>query len=107
MMNFPSRPLTDACTTNNIGSADSLLKSGYANDGSIDAQEDRITAMSIAVRGNQLLLVDLFLASGIKPTGWDFIEAVKQHSYALLDCFLNSGFDINQIVQEDRPPPLS
>lgn len=107
MMNFPSHPLTDASTTNNIGFAESLLKSRYANNCSIDAREDRITAMSTAVRGNQLLLVDLFLAYGIKPTGWDFIEAVKQRSYALLDCFLHSGFDINQIVQEDRPPPLS
>jgi hypothetical protein len=33
--------------------------------------------MRIAVEENDLMIVDLFLANGTKPTGWDLVNAVN------------------------------
>src|SRR5258708_6531227 len=103
---FPG-PLTRATATYDFEEVQSLLESDSMNVSETEVAADRVNAMSTAIEKDYLLIVDLFLAKGIKPTGWDFICAIKQRSYPLLELLLLDGYDINACVRDDWPPPLA
>ncbi|KIW22029.1 uncharacterized protein PV07_12569 [Cladophialophora immunda] len=69
--------------------------------------EDMFERMKIAVQTDQLLDVVDLLREGAKPTMTDFVQAIKNKSFPILELFLNDGFDINQQIKDDYPPPLS
>lgn len=63
--------------------------------------------MKIAVEEESFLdIVDL-LKEGTKPTKNDFVRAVEKKSFHILELFLKGGYNINEPVRDDYPPPLS
>jgi hypothetical protein len=106
-MLLPPGPLTCATEAYDFKMVKLLLESGYASNTQSSVADNTVDAMRAAVGKDYLLIVDLFLASGIRPTGWDFITAVKQRSYPILELLLLNGYDINEAVRDDWPPPLA
>ncbi|KIX92101.1 uncharacterized protein Z520_12185 [Fonsecaea multimorphosa CBS 102226] len=102
-----SGPLTHATAAYDLEEVQFLLESDSVDVTQTEVAADRVNAMSTAIEKNYLLIVDLFLAKGIKPTGWDIISAIKRRSYALLELLLSDGYDINTYVRDDWPPPLA
>ncbi|KIW64199.1 hypothetical protein PV04_09152 [Phialophora macrospora] len=107
-MRSPPGPLSRATAEHDFETVKDLLESG-GQDGIPQNihPDDSVGAMRIAVEENELMIVDLFLANGMKPTGWDFISAVKQRSYSMLELLLLGGYDVNACVRDDWPPPLA
>ena len=64
-------------------------------------------ALRIAVENNDSAMVQCLLAAGIQPTPFDFINAVEQTSYPILELMLQHGYDVNQAWRDDYPPPLA
>jgi len=64
-------------------------------------------AMEIAVKNEDLLEVADLLSRNVKPTRDDFIYAVQEKSYAILELFLKDGYNINEPFRTDYPPPLA
>lgn len=59
-----------------------------------------------AIQQDNLLQVATLLEhSKLLPD--DFVQAVKQKSYGILELFLQHGYNINQPLGNDRPPALA
>ena len=100
-------PLARATATSDFETVNHLLKSNGRHGTPKIHLDDGVDAMRIAVEEDDLMIVDLFLANGMKPTGSDFVNAVKQRSYSILQLLLLDGYDINAWFRDDRPPPLA
>ncbi|KIW85352.1 hypothetical protein Z517_00742 [Fonsecaea pedrosoi CBS 271.37] len=68
---------------------------------------DQYERMKFAVRNDEFMEVLDLLNEGAKPTMTDFVQAIQNKSFPILELFLNDGFDINKQVRGDYPPPLS
>jgi len=64
-------------------------------------------AMEIAVKNEDLLEVAALLSRNVKPTRDDFIYAIKEKSFSILELFLKDGYNINEPFRPDYPPPLA
>jgi hypothetical protein len=64
-------------------------------------------AVRDAIEQEDLFTVAGLLDGGYNPTPYDFEEAVQQKSFAILEMFLNAGYDINTCARSDRPPALA
>jgi len=69
-------------------------------------EQDDQTALRIAVESENLLSVSDLLEKGIKPSIEDFVCAIRQRSYPMLQLLLLNGYQINQQLRDDYPPPL-
>lgn len=101
-----SSPLTSATATHDFDTVEFLLRASKSGTQKL-SHPDKVEAMRTAVKKNDLMIVIRFLDHGMKPTGWDFINAVKNRSYPIIELFLRDGYDINRYVREDWPPPLA
>ncbi|KIW81224.1 hypothetical protein Z517_04249 [Fonsecaea pedrosoi CBS 271.37] len=71
------------------------------------SDRDKHEALRFAIKANALVTVNYLLHNNVKPSVFDFEEAVKQCSYPILELLLSSGFNINEPIREDSPPPLA
>lgn len=101
-----ARSLTCAAVANDFDSVQTLLDSDTSNQ-QLEVSDDAMHAMSAAINNNNLMIVDLLLQKGFKPTVRDFTCAVKACSYPILALLLQNGYDINEVMQDDCPPPLA
>lgn len=74
---------------------------------SVTMDHDMYERMKFAVQTDRLLEVVDLLKEGAEPTMTDFVQAIRNKSFPILELFLNDGFDINQQIRDDYPPPLS
>ncbi|OAG44162.1 hypothetical protein AYO21_01619 [Fonsecaea monophora] len=68
---------------------------------------DQYERMKFAVQNDELMEVLDLLNEGAKPTMTDFVQAIQNKSFPILELFLNDGFDIKKQARDDYPPPLS
>lgn len=66
-----------------------------------------IDALRIAVENNDTSMVQSLLAAGGQPRPFEFLNAVEQASYPILELMLQHGYDPNQAWRCDYPPPLA
>lgn len=74
---------------------------------SVTMDQNMHERMKFAVQTDRLLEVVDLLKEGAEPTMTDFVQAIRNKSFSILELFLNDGFDINQQIRDDYPPPLS
>ncbi|KIW37289.1 uncharacterized protein PV06_10630 [Exophiala oligosperma] len=96
--------LTCAAVANDFDRVQTLLDLDTCDQ---QASDDAMHAMSAAINNNNLMIVDLLLQKGFKPSVRDFTCAVKACSYPILALLLQNGHDINEVMQDDCPPPLA
>ncbi|KAJ9638605.1 hypothetical protein H2204_004081 [Knufia peltigerae] len=63
--------------------------------------------METAVKNEDLFAIIDLLNQGIKPTKHEFVNAVEQKSYSILELFLDDGYELNEPLRDDYPPPLA
>lgn len=68
---------------------------------------DKYRRMRSAVQDDLFLDVVDLLKEGARPTMTDFVTAIQNKSFPILELFLQYGFMINKQVRDDYPPPLS
>lgn len=102
----PSGPLSRAVAAQDLYQMKCLLDSAAKGQSRL-SDNDRAESMRLAVEGEHLSMVELLLERGIRPSVWDFSDAVSRCSYPMLALLCLNGYDLNQPVSEDRPGPLA
>ena len=63
--------------------------------------------METAVKEENIHTIVDLLNKNVKPTKYEFEQAVEQKSYAILELFLDDGYDVNEPLGIGYPPPLA
>jgi len=105
--NEVTAPLTRATAAHDLEEVQALVQTGYVDSDQSWMIYDSRTAMNMAIDGDDFLLVDELMGKGIKPTISNFVTAVKNQSYPILELILLGGYDINACDRIDFPPPLA
>lgn len=66
-----------------------------------------IRPMETAVKREDVWTIIDLLNQTVKPTTHDFVYALEQKSYTILVLFLDDGYDINEPLGTNYPPPLA
>ena len=65
------------------------------------------SSLDEAIHQNDVPIASYLLSNGVPMYIYHFTKAAETKKYALLQLFLDMGWDINEPIERTKPPPLS
>jgi hypothetical protein len=99
--------LTEASASGNFFKIQAILSQFLAQPAPKDFELDHLViALARAVKNNHVKVTSYLLSQGIPLKVGLFRHATQVKSYEMLQLFLDHGWNINEPLSYDKPPPL-